>query len=301
MKIINKSLILIIAVVFINCEKNDTDPFPNLKDGLGIVIDDSIVYDYTQIDFYDFSQHMVYLKDGNTFSFKNEGIFRVYANKKEIYTGKILPSYSSTIGDKPVIMVEPSFFNDYIIDISFFQITDSAGNFVNNDPRVDPRIIEVLKKYNQFFNGLSCSIDTIYFTSDTDATVSLILTNNDNINYYYLDPDKMGKNLFHYYTNGLFTYNPDTYGWHYFFNKNSVERPEPYIRSWDINWLSLLKSKESTKIDISYNHFEPLKQGTYNMFFDFPGLSWIEKEALQQDNGRIWLGTISMNKKITIK
>lgn len=301
MRTINKLFLLIIVVLSVSCEKNDKDPFPNIKDGFGIVINDSFVYNYTQIDFYDFSQHLVYLKDGNTFSYSKEGTFRVFANKSEIYTGKILSMSSSTIGDKPVIECEPSFFNDYIIAISFFQITDSTGKFLNNDPRGDSRIIEALKKYNQYFNGLSCTIDTINFTSNKNVTVSLVLTNNDNINYYYLDPKKMGNNLFHYFTNGLYTFDNNNYGCNYFFNKDSVERPKPYINSWDKNWLSLLESKESTKITISYNNFKPLSKGTYNMFFDFPGLSWVEKKALQQENGRIWLGNLNMKKKITIK
>jgi hypothetical protein len=301
MRTINKLIFLIIVVLSVSCEKNDKEPFPNIKDGFGIVINDSIVYNYTQIDFYDFSSHLVYLKDGNTFSYSKEGTFRVFANKSEIYTGKILSMSSSTIGDKPIIECEPSFFNDYIIAISFFQITDSTGKFLNNDPRGDSRIIEALKKYNQYFKGLSCTIDTINFISNTNATVSLVLTNNDNVNYYYLDPEKMGNNLFHYFTNGLYTFDNNNYGFNYFFNKDSVERPKPYISSWDKNWLSLLKSKESTKITISYNNFKPLSKGTYNMFFDFPGLSWVEKKTLQQENGRIWLGNLHMEKKITIK
>ena len=111
----------------------------------------------------------------------------------------------------------------------------------------------------------------------------------------------MGKNLFHYFTNGLYTYDSKNYSYYYFFNKDSVERPKPNINSWDKNWLSLLKSKESTKITISYSNFKPLLKGTYNMYFDFPGLSWVDKKALLQDNGRIWLGNLNMKKKVTIK
>jgi hypothetical protein len=301
MRTINKLIFLIIVVLSVSCEKNDKEPFPNIKDGFGIVINDSIVYNYNQIDFYDFSSHLVYLKDGNTFSYSKEGTFKVFANKTEIYSGKIITMVSGTIGDSPVIECAPSFFGDYIIPISFYQITDSTGKLLNNDPRGDSRIIVALKKYNQYFKGLSCTIDTINFISNTNATVSLVLTNNDNVNYYYLDPEKMGNNLFHYFTNGLYTFDNNNYGFNYFFNKDSVESPKPYISSWDKNWLSLLKSKESTKITISYNNFKPLSKGTYNMFFDFPGLSWVEKKTLQQENGRIWLGNLHMEKKITIK
>jgi len=301
MRTISNFLFALIVVLSVSCKKNDNEPFPAMKDGFGLVLNDSIVYNYTQIDFYDFSSHLVYLKDGNTFSYSKEGTFKVFANRSEIYSGKILSMSSTTIGDKPIIECAPSFFDDYIIAIGFYQITDSTGKFLNNDPRGDIRIVEALKKYHQYLNGLSCTIDTINFTSSKNATVSLVLTNNHDLNYYYLDPQKMGTNLFHYFTNGLYTFTNNNDGYNYFFNKDSVERPKPTIRSWDKKWLSLLKSKESTKIIVNYTNFKPLSKGTYTMFFDFPGLSWVDKKDLQQDNGRIWLGNLKMKKKILIK
>lgn len=294
----NYVYLLLCIVIVASCKKENLDsnnvkPSPDLEDGFAVVINDSAVYNYTQIDFYDASAHLVYLKDGNTFSFSDNGSFKVFANTEEIYSGILLPGFSSL---RPAGAFIEGYFGNYIIPISYNQ------SVATTDLREDPKIIEALQKHNQYLKGLSCKIDTIIFASNTSATFTLTLTNNDDVNYYYLDPQKMGTNLFHYFTNGLYTFDASITAYRYLFNRANVEQPKPNYNSWDKTWLSLLAGKASTKITISYANFDPIAKGTYTMSFFFPGLSHqVEKKDLQQTNGRIWLGHLNIEKQVTLK
>lgn len=79
------------------------------------------------------------------------------------------------------------------------------------------------------------------------------------------------------------------------------QSPTPYD-SWKIDWLSLLKSGESIRLNIDYNIGNPLKKGNYIAYFTFPGFTYqISKVDLNQLNGRIWLGKVSGSKEFIIQ
>ena len=156
-----------------------------------------------------------------------------------------------------------------------------------------------MKRFNQFHAGLSCEIKSVQYLSTNDVKVELILKNNDSFNYYYLDPDKMGINLFHYFTNGLFI--RDFSSHESYTNKTEHTQPEPW-NSWKNDWLSIINGNESKTIVIAYNDFEEVLPGEYNATFEFPGLHYqVEKEDIVQSNGQIWLGEIKMIKEIVIE
>ncbi len=299
MKTIN-FLLLMVSFFIISCEENETDQIAGSLDGFSIISNDKVVLHHNDIHYYDYSTHLIYLKKNNSFlqSLNETADFSVYADGVEIYSGQTLPGYSSFLPFGAVIRSQPSFYKDYIISIDFIQFRDSLGN-VDPDLRKDPRIIEALKKYNQYHSGLDCDMVSVQYTSPDKLTIALQLSNNDTFNYYYLDPDKMGSNLFHYFTNGLIIWN--------FKNKKSFTnhivhaKPEPW-NSWDSDWLSLIKSNESKIITITYDSFDDIPSGQYEAFFEFPGLSYqIDKEDIARRDGRIWLGKLDVKKEITIE
>ncbi|MEF8812071.1 MAG: hypothetical protein V5A47_14180, partial [Bacteroidales bacterium] len=122
--------------------------------------------------------------------------------------------------------------------------------------------------------------------------------NEDSFSYYYLDPGKMGTGLFHYFTNGLYISDEATH--ESYAHKMKVESPESY-KTWKKEWLSLIKSGETKTSTITYNRFEVVPTGMYTARFTFPGLHWVDKEELKQDQGRIWLGKISFQKEIIVQ
>lgn len=283
------------------CEKDDTNSISDSLDGFCIMSNEELVLDHNDFEYYDYSSHLIYLNNNDS-PFANDindfGSFTVYADGVEIYSGQTFPMYSSFMPLGPVIRSQPSFYGDYIISIAFLQIIDSLGNLAP-DPREDIRIIEALKKYNQFHSGLSCEIYSVQYVAQSNVTVELQLNNYDSFDYYYLDPDKMGINLFHYFTNGLFI--RDFITNKTFTHKIEVISPEQWD-DWKIEWLSIIKSNESKFIKLTYKNFENVTPGQYKAAFKFPGLSFqIDKEDIQQENGKIWLGELDVIKDITIE
>ena len=291
-------LLAIISFLILSCEKDESDLCYS-EAGFCIEIANKFVFNHRDIDYYDISSHLIYLKRSNPFlkDINKSEIFTVYANGIEIYSGHVEPGYSSSLYPGPLIRCQPSFYNDYIISIDFIQVYDSLGN-CNPDPRVDARIIEALQIFDQYHEGLKCEMSSVQYQSQNKVTVDLVLRNTDSFNYYYLDPDKMGENLFHYFTTGL----------HLWDSKNrkslthclDVSYPEPW-NTWDEDWLSLIMSDESRRISITYNCFESVSNGNYRASFTFPGLFHVGKSELQQNQGRIWLGELDLVKDVTVK
>lgn len=281
----------------ISCEKDDNDFDTITHNVFSLEINDSIVYNSNQIDFYDFSSHLIYLKNDYSFSYSNLGVFSVFVDSIEIYSGQMFPGYSSYLPMGPVIHCAPTFYGDYIIPIGFNQFIDSTGHS-NEDPRTDLRIIEALKEHNQYKEGLSCEILSIQKLSSNKVKIDLQLTNNDSDKLLFLDPDKMGLELFHYFTNGLLLKDLSNYT---FTHQLTVSQPEPWD-TWKNDWLSVINGNENKTISIIYDNFETITSGQFKGLFNYPGLgSQVAKKDLQQDNGRIWLGELHITKMIQIE
>lgn len=290
------TLLVLVSFLTISCERNGTV----LSEGFCIKFDNGVVLGHNDIEYYDYSTHLIYLRNNNSFleEINRVDTFTVYADGIEIYSGQTLPGYCSFLPSGPVIRTQPSFYGDYIISIEFIQIIDSLGN-ANPDPREDARIIEALQKYKQYHSGLSCEINSVQYSAQNNVTIELELRNKDIFSYYYLDPDKMGVNLFHYFTNGLYII--DFASRESFTHKIEIIHPEPW-NTWEKDWLSLIKSNESKIITIRYDGFEIVSTGQYKATFTLPGLGCqINKEDIQQDNGRIWLGKLDISKNVMIE
>ncbi len=294
------TILFFIAVLLTGCDKNEIDFNEELTDGFCMVSNDKVILNHNGIEYYDYSTHLIYMKNNVSFAeeIENIGDFKVFADKEEIYSGQTFPGFSSFLPSGPVISTHPSGYGDYITSIGFIIITDTLGNYLP-DPREDERIVKALKKYNQFHAGLSCEIKSVQYLSSNNVKVELLLKNNDSFNYYYLDPEKTGIKLFHYFTNGLYIReleNHETYT-----HKIGHTQPEPW-NSWKKDWLSIINGNESKTIVIVYDNFEEIQNGQYKATFDYPGLTYqVEKKDVQQVNGQIWLGTLKMKKDIIIE
>lgn len=279
------------------CENNENNSDSRIKGGFSLIINDSITYNSNSIEFYDLSSHLIYLENGNSFAFSDHGKFSVLIGTDEIYSGNMHPRFSSSIPVGPYIPCSPTFYNDYIIPVGFNQFVDNKKSS-NDDLRNDPRIIETLKKYNQLKKGLSSKILSIQKIFGNSIKITLELNNLDSENLLILDPDKMGAELFHYYTNGLILKDAqnNTYS-----HNLTIEKPESNDL-WKRDWLSAITGHQAKTISIVYNDFDFLPKGEYTAKFNFPGLrSQVEKNELYQHNGRIWLGKLNISKTINIE
>lgn len=294
------AILFIIAVLLTGCNKDEIDFNKSLTDGLCIVSNDEVVLNHNDFEYYDYSTHLIYLKNNKSFADDIEGIegFIVYANGDEIYSGQTFPGYSSFLPSGPVIATHPSFYSDNIVSIGFILKLDTLGNFLP-DPREDERIVDALKKYNQFHAGLSCEIKSVQYLSTNNVKVELLLKNNDSFNYYYLDPEKTGIGLFHYFTNGLIIRDFNTHK--SYTHKIETISADPW-NTWKKDWLSIINGNESKIVTIIYNNFEDVPKGNYKATFEFPGLSFqVGKNDIKQNNGQIWLGKLNMMKEIAIE
>jgi len=285
-----------ILVLFTRCEKEYISADNELTDGFCIKINDDHIINHYDIEYYDFSTHIVYLKSSDTIfnQLYHEKVFTVYADFKEIYRGSTQSLVSCSMVFGPTINF---FYPDFVISIGNNFIYDSTGQ-APPDPREDDRIIAALNRYNQFHPGLKCSIDTI-IPSPVGLLLRISVVNHDSFNYYILSPDNTGLGLFHYFTNGLFI----TDDIRHVSYQHHIEtfQPEPYD-SWDKEWFCLIKSNEKKSFTLFYNRFDNIPPGQYNAHFRFPGLHYQikNKEDLTGENGRIWLGEIDARRIVSI-
>jgi len=290
----------LLLALLVSCDQ-EPEEFRRSGEGLLMTIGDKVVLTASDIDYYDLSTHFIYLKGAN--SFLNDKLirdsFQVYADGEKIYKGVFHSWFMSSMPLGPAIYTPSMFYGDYLVPIIFGSYIDPEGKRVpSEDPRSDSRILEALKSNNQLHAGLKCEIRSVQFNSGNKVSMELELTNNDSFNYYYLDPEKMGLGLFHYFTNGLHLWSPTLRK--SFDNHIQHVQPEP-ADSWSMNWLSLIRSHEKKTIWIHYTNFDPISLGLYKLYFRFPGLNNVEKGELVQRNGRIWLGDLDLSQDFLIR
>ena len=289
-------LVLLLGILttslFTACEMTENPggrEFQFIKDG-------EVVLDLVDIDYYDFSTHVIYLNENNRLDGdveKLEGA-AVTVDGVEIYTLRIQDPLSSTIYPGPQINRQMDMFGDFAFRISFVHLDDGSGN-IPVDPRLDPRISAVLKRHDKSRRGLSVEIVSVE-RDGNDINTTLRLKNLDPVAYYHLDPDKMGNGLFHYFTNGLTYYNPEQ---GYIGDTAVAEAPDPW-NYWTNDWLAEIEGNQTKEWEFTYS-LGPLPQGKdLNFSFDFPSphLAITSRAALDLDGGRVWLGSVEDRTKV---
>lgn len=277
----------------------------HLTDGFCLVYGDRVLLNHHDIDYYDYGSHLIYLKSRMSAEKileaggdrESSGALSVYAGEEKIYTLTLQPGYSSLLPEGPVIRTSPTFYPDNVLAIGLMNSLDVlTGDFT--DVREDPRIVEVLKKYGQYMEGLHAEIISVWYGAPDELRLDLKLSNRDEMNYYYLDPEKMGMGLYHYYTSGVMLLDSDDH----FFYGHEVEAVSPYPwDGWELDWMSLLEGGESAYLRLDYNNFTKVPAGAYQVLFQFPGLEFqVERHQQNQPGGRIWLGKLYLRSELLV-
>ena len=299
MKIRTAHTALILLFILLSaCEKETdlADRLPRssieLTDGYCLVAGEQVVVNHWGISHYDYGAHLLYLKEHVSVGalLEETTSFTLFADGEEIYTIATQPGYSSSFPPPgPFIWTFPTFYEDYIFPIDESPLFTGMVNADDDDSREDPRIVKALKKYGQYREGLHCEILSLNYSAPDRVRLQLKLSNRDEVNYYYLDPEEMGMGLFHYFTNGLSLRNDEeSYS-------NHVEHIQPVPwDSWDMDWMSLLTGGSSVTITLEYRNFDTVPAGSYRALFRFPGLSHVKRDQLAQRRGQIWLGMLKL-------
>ena len=282
------------SLLAISCEKATI--WPGLTEGVCLVSDEGVVLNHKDIEYYDFSTHMIYLKEGISLTedVLESGVNAVYAGGEKIYDLAVMDPWDSYMPSGPLLW-NWTYFGDFVIHIDLL-IPVSPGS--NEDPREDERVVKALARYGQFHSGLACEIVEIRRVEAGHLELELELSNEDVYPYLYPDPEKMGTDLYHYFTNGLSLRSAEEVN---YYPQIVPETPDPE-GEWNPVWLSVIGSGEVVTLTIDYPHFNDVPPGEYTAYFRFPGENYhLTRDDLVQEQGRIWMGYLDLEKTLTIE
>lgn len=322
-------LIIFIGLITNYCDKNPVrakdesyfgiyflqDDTLKMKDVYDKKLDDLILspepwLDEDDICFYDWSSHCIYLKKDKTYFFPDwengkfnefppdwaDKPFVVVANGKRCYMGyffNILSHYWIA----PVIW---DFDNSktYPSDVLFIDWMWLYHDYPQNNPDVKNALIEA----GLYHGGISVTFDTtdvntlcMIENADT-STISykFTITNNDEDDLYVIDPDKMGSDLFHWFTNGPVFKNLKTGKLYESRWEKTVTLPS--LEYWSPDWFTKLKSGHSIQRTVILKGYPYFPTGEYIFEFRYNGqIFGMEKEVRDISDGRYWLGPTRSN------
>lgn len=295
------SYILILSLLLVSCEVNNSDPEPEPdQDSITVIkpdpeyffkVGNSLYYRYSDLELYDSSAHIFYFKTNHPeFDKNSQSVFSVIIKSDTIYKGDFWPMFRSDTPTRVYIHTWPFWLQNYALWI------ENRYN-IKPDLRNDPVIIQAFKDRNLLHSGINLAINSLEVTN-TQVTFSFTLTNKGQSALLIMDPDKMGINLFHYYTNGLL-FRKTSDGSSFYVSVPS-QAPSHYT-VWLIDWLTKLNSNETKTFNLIYPLNSPIASGEYKITFVYPGFNLqISKDQLIQDNARIWLGDVRASVRISI-
>ena len=279
-----RNLIMIItlgllSVLFLSSCENENAL--NLNDEFKIEFNNGKIITGKDILFYDRATHLIYLKSDLELN-QNITDFNVLIAKDTIYHGIIYSCNLSSMPPSPYFIVDCFQYGYDILEVGYY------GE--SNDLRNDPRIIDAFEKSNILRNGISCKIDKVEiqsFENHSQVICTITIQNNDNFNYYILDPEKMSDLDFNYFTGGLTLQNMDamlTYPLRW-----SVQSG-----TWsniNLDDLSLLKKGSKVTNTFQSSDYYKMEPGKYSARFRFCGPEHCTPNInLNQKNGRVWVG-----------
>lgn len=271
-----------------------------------LVLSEEVWVSSSDIEFYDYSSHCIYLKEDKSRFFENydggfyqftpvlcKKPFVVVSEETRIYVGALHSGLLSLAPAGPYM--DEMDVGGYPADV--MHISRAWGS--DEDLRSDPDIKNTLIGQGLFHAGLT--IELISFdvleTSDTSTVeYGIRINNNDQDDLYVLDPAKMGSALFHYYTNGPDLWDtsiPDQPIYLYSQYK-TVESPEPYD-SWSADWFTLIESNQNIERTIRLKGYPSIPDGTYTANMNFTSPHNIDKDSRYVAGGRLWIGSIGSN------
>ncbi len=274
------TLVLFSVLIFFSCEKEDA---LNLNDEFKIKFNDGKTITEKDVLFYDRSTHLIYLKKDMQLN-QNITSFNVSVAGDTVYSGIIHPCSLSSMPQSPYFIEDCFQYGNDILEIGYCGESDDLRN--------GQRIIDAFENSNLLRNGISCKIDKIEiqsFENYSHVICTITIQNNDNINYYILDPKKMGDLDFNYFTGGLTLQNMDT-------KLTYPLRWSVQSGTWsnvNLDDLSILEKGSKVTYTFQSSDYDKMGTGKYSAMFRFCGTKHCTPDINQnQKNGRVWVGQI---------
>ena len=269
---------LLLVLFLSSCEKENA---LNLNDEFKVEFNNGKTITEKDILFYDRSTHLIYLKSDLELN-QNITDFNVSIAEDTIYHGIIYSCNLSSIPPSPYFIMDCFQYGNDILEVGYY------GE--SNDLRNDPRIIDAFENSNLLRNGIGCKIDNVEiqsFENHSQVICTITIQNNDNFNYYILDPKKMGDLDFNYFTGGLTLQNMDT-------KLTYSLRWSVQSGTWsniNLDDLSLLRKGSKVTYTFQSSDYYKMEPGKYSARFRFCGTEHCTPNInLNQKNGRVWVG-----------
>ena len=265
------------------------------------------------IERYDASAHLVYLKQPVGRAWERISLggtpFVVTADGQRCYLGALWTLISSLAPPKGLpIINDPVWGKDR---------THLIGIQDGDEVFKDDRVLRVLKRDGQFTAGIEVALDKVVVLPEDDGAAiryTYTVTNRDRDALYLLDTDRMDYDYFRRMQNGITAF-VDLDGNGHVGRPNPVlgmkELPLPYEKV-DPKWFTRLASGESMTRTATEPHFRRVPTGRYSCRLCY-GLYYgllvrahgsggpAGKAAWERDDGRVWLGRLSVSREVRVK
>jgi len=252
---------------------------------------------------YDFSSHCIYLKadksrffatdTGKHFVFDTVLIdkpFVVVASGEKCYVGSLHSGLLSTLPLGPYIdELDVGFYPEDVLHISRF-----LGG--ETDVRGDSRIKDALISLGLYRGGIRLDLESANLLENNDTSTieyTFRIANIDPNNLCVIDPDKMGTELFHYFTNGVVLQGNNR------LYQSEYKKVTAPATSWDPTWFVEIPTGSYIERTAKLKGYPRILPGVYSCQLTFDGPK-VRKEDRHLSAGRIWLGNV-VSKRIDIE
>jgi len=251
------------------------------------------------VQFYDFSSHCIYLKadksqffatdTGGHFVFDPVLIdkpFVVVANGEKCYLGSLHSGLLSTLPPGPYVdELDVGFYPEDVLHISRFWGSET-------DVRGDSRIKDALISVGIYRGGIALDLENVNVLENNDTSTieyTFRTANIDRDNLCVIDPNKMGTELFHYFTNGVVLQGNNR------LYQSEYKKVTTPATSWDPAWFVEIPAGSFIERTVKLKGYPRMLPGVYRCKLTFDGPK-VRKGDRYLSGGRIWLGDVVSNR-----
>lgn len=271
-------------ILLISCEVEE-------EPGLRIKISDKYILTENDIEFYDSSTCMLFLKEEISLPIRDDknsnSDFSIYVDGGLIFGGVFFPSMAAAIPPSPIYTAcyAPDIFSSHVMHFKY-----NGFDTIAIDDRNNSRLVSFYKERSLLRNGIICKIVRISISPSNKSILNIDLRIQNSDLHPYLIPNlsKISSDQFAMLSGGLILTDLDTgngYGQeldNYMFDKSIMS----------LENLSVIDAQEEKTLSIIAKFNYEIGLGNYKCELNFGNihyLEWIDLE-LNQSNGRVWIG-----------
>lgn len=245
---------------------------------------------HSEIEFYDWSSHTFYLKNKKTKSNYSRRYFSVTADEDPLITGFFYSSIMSYFPSTGAVIIanDGLFYPEDVLCLQGFGETRNSNSLKENSG-----FRQAMENSGLLKEGISVELLDVNKANNTTLKYTFKVTNLDTEPIYVMDPQKMGTERFHYFTNGVSLFKGDEH----FHAEDFETTASDFIRQ---RWYARLVPGKSMTRTVTLGGYNPLPSGNVTARFRFPGNNRLDAGEWKQSDGRIWVGTFNAEAELSL-